>query len=234
MIKKPFEIWLETLKRHVATIEKHDTLDRNTMKFVFEHAIAHLVLGWSMVSDRHSASSKKGDGLIAALETSVRFGGQAKANREGVERVAAAEVVPLWWQAGDRFEKFVEYVAKVLGMSTSAPYETIFNRLSEVSGSTTKARRIWKMVSKRSHVGPDFAEAVACLVGSDLKNADVRDDLAPEVWKQHNLSILLGNVEKFLRDRGFVPVKLVATDVVTSVSRRQDKKGLKKSKSSKK
>jgi hypothetical protein len=204
MVNKPFDVWLETLKRHVATIEKHEVLDRTTMKFVFEHAIAHLVLGWSIVSDQ-MAQVKTGESHISLLRQPSSS--QDKVNKDSAARVAKFEAAPLWWKAGDRFEKFVEYAAKILGMSTRAPYETIFSRFAEVTDTVTKAKRIWRMVTKRSHDGPHFAEAVARLVDADLKNVDVRDDV-PDTT--HNLSVLLGIIEKFLRDRGFVPIRLVS------------------------
>lgn len=207
MVNKPFDVWLETLKRHVATIEKHDVLERDTMKFIFEHAIAHLVLGWSMVSDQ-MAQAKAGERLVSSLRRPWPH--QETANKEGADRVARAEAAPLWWKAGDRFEKFVEYTAKILGMSTRAPYETIFNRLAEVTETVVEARRIWKGATHARKGGPLFALAVARLVGSDPSNADVRDEdeLLPTYWSKHNLSILLGNVEKFMRDRGVTPVRL--------------------------
>jgi hypothetical protein len=204
MINKPFDVWLETLKRHVATIQKHETLDRTTMKFVFEHAIAHLVLGWSMVSSERATLGKEAERIVSRT-LAMAGSNQDKVNKDSAARVAKFEAAPLWWKAGDRFEKFVEYTAKILCMSTQAPYETVFSRLAEVTDTTTKARRIWRMVTKRSHDGPHFAEAVARLVDADLKNVDVRDDVPDTI---HNLSVLFGIVEKFLRDRGFTPARL--------------------------
>lgn len=211
MIREPFEIWLETLKRHVATIEKHDVLDRNTMKFVFENAMAHLVLGWAMVSNGYVASRRDGDSQIS--EILARVGAEERANREGAQRVAEAEKVLPWWQAGGRFAKFVDYMAKILLMSPAAPFETIFNRLADASKTTDEARKIWRLVRRRGHDATYFAEAVARLVGADLKNVDVRDGVQDD---RHNLSIVLGTVEKFLRDRGFVPGKLFGVDEVSA------------------
>jgi hypothetical protein len=200
-MKRSFEVWLETLKKHVNKIEDYEGLSYDAAKFIFENAMAHLVLGWAMVGERKQERTFEKQVLSSSYG---KLGGQDAANKQAAERVANAETQLPWWKAGNRFDLFVEYVARLLIMSVKAPYETIFSKLASELGGATRSKKIWRMVGVRGHDGPHFAEAVAILVGSDLKNVDVRlNDLVPNV--QHNLSVLLGNIEKRLRDVGFVP-----------------------------
>jgi hypothetical protein len=228
-MRNSFEMWLDTMKRYVTTIENHEQLAPETTKFVFEHALAHLVLGYRMATEARQRR-KSDEGLSSS--TDARISSQARANKEGLERVAKAEAEVPWWRAEDRFEKFVRYLAQVLGVSTAAPYETIYGKLvavavaheGDVQEDEGRLRtwksfgpRVWDFVSSRGVDAAHLAEAVARFVGSDLKNIDVRVDVfIPSV--ERNLSVLLGDVEKSLRDWGFVPMKIVPEPDADSTS----------------
>ena len=190
-MKRSFEIWLETLKNHVGKMESYESLPNETMKFVFENATAHLVLGWAIIQEEK---------VVLKLQTSTPYGklvNQDEVNKQAAERIAEAEKKVPWWQTDDRFALFVGYVANLLQMSTKAPYETIFDKLAVSLDGTTLARKIWKKVTAKGHDAKCFATAVALYIGSDIKN------VAAGVTPSQNLSILLGHVEKKLRDVGF-------------------------------
>lgn len=205
-MKNSFKVWLETLKTHVNKIENYEALSHETAKFVFENAAAHIVLGWALIEEGNVAKK-----IVNKLHLSSSYGKftdhvgmQAMANQQGQERVAEAEKVIPWWKMKTRFETFARYVAMLLNTSVKAPYETIFDKLSVELGLVSKAKKISKVVASRGHGAPHFAEAVAYLISSELKNIDVRDVLAESISDKYNLSVLLGEVEKRLRDVGFI------------------------------
>jgi hypothetical protein len=222
-MKRSFAVWMETFKQYTNRIENHEGLSHETLKFVFENALAHLVLGWAIIEEKNKFVHK-----LDASSMYGRFGespqwvrAQEKVNKAAAKRVAEAEKAPAWWTGANRFEKFATFVTKLLCMSPRAPYETIFNKLADELALGDKGKAIWKAATKSKHGGPQFAEAVARLVGSSIQNVTTMR-VAPvhSHSAQYNLSVLLMNVEKSLGDVGFVVGSLYDVDEVDVARKR--------------